>query len=340
MNSERHRVLAEAGRLLDAGRGEEAFAAIDGLLARMPGDTMAWLRAGELLDARGRRRRAVRAYLQAADLFAGAGDSLRAAALLRRVGRLDGSRLDARIRLARLYREMGLVPDAANALLEAAGELRQCGQRDAWCRLAEEALALRPGDTALLDELALAYFQQGEIGRALARLKRSLELDPEHPATLGLLGDALLYARRPDMAARCFKELARVHCGTGDERAMRAALERVAEIRRAHPGAVLRYGPHPPGANRADLGPMIREAFLKRPARTPPPAGMDDPPAQGAEELDLELALVDYFLERGLPEEAGELLDRLTRRHGDLPELAARRERCAAICSQPRRFPG
>lgn len=32
------------------------------------------------------------------------------------------------------------------------------------------------------------------------------------------------------------------------------------------------------------------------------------------------------------------LLDTLTRRYADLPELAARRKRCTAICTQPRSF--
>jgi Tfp pilus assembly protein PilF len=67
------------------------------------------------------------------------------------------------------------------------------------------ALAIEPGEPAILDSLGWAFFQSGQLSRAQLFLEQAGRLDPEDPEILTHLGD--LYARRsePTRAAAAFQ---------------------------------------------------------------------------------------------------------------------------------------
>lgn len=64
----------------------------------------------------------------------------------------------------------------------------------------ERAVALRPGDGAILDSLGWVLLLQGDHDGAIRRLERAVELTPEDSTANGHLGDAYAAAGRPGEA--------------------------------------------------------------------------------------------------------------------------------------------
>ena len=68
----------------------------------------------------------------------------------------------------------------------------------------EDALAHRPFNARVLNNLGRVHYQQGRLGMATASFRRSRQLDPANPFTAFNLGLSLMQSGRPAEAGACF----------------------------------------------------------------------------------------------------------------------------------------
>jgi cellulose synthase operon protein C len=168
--------------LLARGQGDEALDRARRLQAANPGSPDAHLLVGDAWAIQARHAEAAAAYRNAANLAFTEPVALRLIEALRNSGDAAGAARVLALFLGQNPQNVAALLLAANAHLEA--------------RRWEEAIALyeqvrrRTGstDAVLLNNLAWAYSEVGEIHRALPLARRAWQLDPNNPATADTLG--------------------------------------------------------------------------------------------------------------------------------------------------------
>ncbi|RTL46536.1 MAG: PEP-CTERM system TPR-repeat protein PrsT [Burkholderiales bacterium] len=184
---------------------DEAFTLVRGIQTRTPNDARAWIFEGDLHNTKGNLPAAITAYRtslkkrESSDATVKLHRSLLAAGQGAEASKIEDDWLKRHpedplfqfylgdIALANgqferaesLYRKVvTLVPDNAVAINNIAWTLLRQGKPGARA-LAEQALALAPDSTAILDTLAEIHASEGRLDQALTVQKRALELDPQ-----------------------------------------------------------------------------------------------------------------------------------------------------------------
>jgi tetratricopeptide (TPR) repeat protein len=168
--------------LLSAGLGDEALARAVALQSRNPGAPDAHLLVGDALGIQGRFAEAAEHYRKAANIAFTEPAAMRLIEALRYSGQDEAAG-----RVLSLFLEQN--PRNVSALLLTAARHIQARQ---WAGAIAiyEGLRQRLGDTdaVMLNNLAWAYFEQGELERALPLARKAWLLDRSNPATADTLG--------------------------------------------------------------------------------------------------------------------------------------------------------
>jgi tetratricopeptide (TPR) repeat protein len=179
--------------LLARGFGGEAVERARALEAAFPGTPDSHMLAGDALGLQGDYAGAARAYRAAANLAFTEPVAMRLIEALRNSGDSSGA-----AQVLELFLEQN--PQNVPAQMLAANTLLQAGRLDEAIDLYEQLRGrLGNRDATLLNNLAWAYSQQGDYGRAIPYARRAWELDPRNPATADTLG-WLLYKSGRDKA--------------------------------------------------------------------------------------------------------------------------------------------
>jgi pilus assembly protein FimV len=139
--------LAAAQKYLERGSFEKALAMFQAAVKEDPKDTRTWLRMAEVHVRLGQNEKATEVYQKTVDLYVEQGFFQRAVAVYKNIIKLSPEFIDARLKLADVFRQLGLLSDAVQQL-----------------------------------EQASALFQKANrIPEALAALKQIIDLNPEQP---------------------------------------------------------------------------------------------------------------------------------------------------------------
>lgn len=142
---------------------------------------------GEVLLAAERPAEAAKAFSLAIDRTDGAAGWL----LYLQAGSAYDQAGDWKSALPLIRKAVALAPDQPAALNYLGyGQLEHGGNVAEATRLLERASSLKPGDAAILDSLAWAYFRGGDAERALPLLERATEAEPADATIAEHLGDA------------------------------------------------------------------------------------------------------------------------------------------------------
>jgi len=182
--------IARAARvavLNDAGDDSQALAMAEQLNARPGASASDARRYGDALIALDRYADAARAYdtaIQRSGSAAGWSLYLQKGGALEQAGDWPAAR-------AALRKAVDMAPDEPLALnylgyadIEHGGDLNEAQ------KLLERASALKPGDPAITDSLAWAYFKRGDAARALPLFERAAQAQPADETINEHLGDA------------------------------------------------------------------------------------------------------------------------------------------------------
>jgi tetratricopeptide (TPR) repeat protein len=112
--------LAAAQKYLERGSFEKALAEFQGAVKDDPKDTRTWLRMAEVYVRLGHNDKATEVYQKTVDLYVEQGFFQRAVAVYKNIIKLSPDFIEARTKLADVFRQLGLLSDAVQQLEQAA----------------------------------------------------------------------------------------------------------------------------------------------------------------------------------------------------------------------------
>ncbi len=147
MVTKKDKHLAAAQKYLERGSFEKALAEFQNAVKEDAKDTRTWLRMAEVYVRLGHNDKATEVYQKTVDLYVEQGFFQRAVAVYKNIIKLSPDFVEARIKLADVFRQLGLLSDAVQHL--------------------EHAAAI--------------YQKTNRVPEALSALKQIIELNPDQP---------------------------------------------------------------------------------------------------------------------------------------------------------------
>jgi tetratricopeptide (TPR) repeat protein len=168
--------LAAAQKYLERGSFEKALAEFQNAVKDDPKDTRTWLRMAEIYVRLGHNDKATEVYQKTVDLYVEQGFFQRAVAVYKNIIKLSPDFVDARIKLAEVFRQLGLLSDAVQQL-EQAATLYQKSNRQAEALSAyKQIIDLNPEQPNPRIRYAELACQAGAIKEAVAEFAEAARL--------------------------------------------------------------------------------------------------------------------------------------------------------------------
>ena len=143
------KVTDAARKAAAKGQYDKAIKEYSKLVKEAPSDTRTWMKIGDLYTKKGALKEAVETYQRVAEDYTEQGFYLKAIAVYKQTLKVDGSLIDINLKLAELYRQLGLLSDAMHHF-----------------------------------DLVAEHFQrEGKTEEALATIRQVVEIDPENIST-------------------------------------------------------------------------------------------------------------------------------------------------------------
>ncbi len=177
MAANKDKLLANAQKLVEKGKLEKAIEQYTQYLEEEePGDVRILLKVGDLYSKLNQRPEAVETYLKVAQHYGDQGFYLKAVAVYKQVLKLDPSRVDVNIRLAELYKQLGLLSDAMTQYEVAASQLQKAGRTQESLEAIREMVELEPDNVASRIKLAELYSKEGMSHDAISEFARAADM--------------------------------------------------------------------------------------------------------------------------------------------------------------------
>ena len=260
MAGTRDRIVQSAEKHLSRGKLDQALKDYLDLLKSNPNDTFVLNKAGDLCVRMGRPADAIGHYARIAESYSSDGFFLKAIAILKKINKIDPTRLDIYERLAILYTKQGLTQDARSHYLTLAEQsLKKNDIRGAIAAFGSIAnldptdlkIQARLGDlhrvagqtaaaVARYDAIAEMLQKRGAHEEALTFFRKALDLDPNDPGARMQIIRAHLAAKdfasaiagleaSPESGETLFL-LGEAHLAAGNRSAAATALEKAVTL--------------------------------------------------------------------------------------------------------------
>ena len=145
----KEKVMDAARKFVDKGQIDKAVKEYLRIVHEDPKDVRVWLKIGDLYAKKGSKQEAIETYLKVARFYHEQGFFLKAVAVYKQILKLDPRLVDVILKLAELYRQLGLMSDAMQHF----------------------------------ESVAAHFHREGNTKEALATVKKLVDLDPENIAT-------------------------------------------------------------------------------------------------------------------------------------------------------------
>jgi tetratricopeptide (TPR) repeat protein len=160
-----------ARKFVDKGQIDKAVKEYLRIVHEDPKDVRVWLKIGDLYAKKGAKQDAIETYLKVARFYHDQGFFLKAVAVYKQILKLDPRLVDVILKLAELYRQLGLMSDAMQHF----------------------------------ESVAAHFHREGNTKEALATVKKLVDLDPENIATRIKLAELYSKESLVDEAATEFR---------------------------------------------------------------------------------------------------------------------------------------
>jgi len=145
----KQKALEAARKYRDKGQRDRAIKEYLKVVQEDPKDVRVWLKIGDLYAQKGAKAEATETYLKVAKFYSEQGFYLKAVAVYKQILKLDSRMVEVNLKLAELYRQLGLVSDAMQHF----------------------------------ETVAAFFHREGKTKEALATIRQLVDLDPENVAT-------------------------------------------------------------------------------------------------------------------------------------------------------------
>ncbi len=145
----KEKVMDAARKFVDKGQLDKAIKEYLRVVKEDPADVRVWLKIGDLYARKGQKQEATETYLKVARYYQDQGFFTKAVAVYKQILKLDPRLVEVHLKLAELYRQLGLMSDAMQHF----------------------------------ESVAAHFHREGKTKEALATVRQLVDLDPQNVAT-------------------------------------------------------------------------------------------------------------------------------------------------------------
>lgn len=235
MVTKKDKHLAAAQKYLERGSLEKALTEFQNAVKEDAKDTRTWLRMAEVHVRLGQNDKATEVYQTTVDLYVEQGFFQRAVAVYKNIIKLSPGSVAARVKLADVYRQLGLFSDAIQQLEQAVLLHQKAGRLSEALAALKQVIELNPDQPATRIRYAELAVQAGEMNDAVAEFREAANLLKAQGRSdeFTRVAERILYYQPDDLALG--KELAASYL---DHNNARAALARLKPCFEANQGDV------------------------------------------------------------------------------------------------------
>jgi tetratricopeptide (TPR) repeat protein len=214
----KNKVIATAQKLVQKGQYEKAIREYQKVVEDDPLEVRIWLKIGDLHAKLNQRSEAIDTYGKVAEFYSEQGFYLKAVAVYKQVMRIDTDRVDVNLRLAELYKQLGLLNDAMQQYEQVSNFYHRGGRtREALAAL-RQIVELDPKNVASRIKLAELYSREQMRDEAVEEFSRAADfLRAENRSDELLKVCERLIFHQPNNTA-VIKELSGIYLQQGDPR--------------------------------------------------------------------------------------------------------------------------
>jgi pilus assembly protein FimV len=157
----KNKVMEVARRFADKGQLDKAIKEYLRVVQDDPHDVRVWLKVGDLYVKKGSKREATETYLRVAHFYSEQGFFLKAVAVYKQILKLNPRLVEVNLKLAELYRQLGLMSDAMQHFEMVAGHFHREGKTKEALATVRQLVELAPDNVATRIKLAELYSKEG-----------------------------------------------------------------------------------------------------------------------------------------------------------------------------------
>jgi pilus assembly protein FimV len=157
----KEKVMDAARKFVDKGQLDKAVKEYLRIVREDPRDVRVWLKIGDLYAKKGSKQEAIETYLRVAHFYHEQGFFLKAVAVYKQILKLDPRLVDVTLKLAELYRQMGLMSEAMQHFEAVAAHFHREGNSREALTTVRKLVDLDPENIATRIKLAELYSKEG-----------------------------------------------------------------------------------------------------------------------------------------------------------------------------------
>ncbi len=176
MVTKKDKHLAAAQKYLERGSFEKALTEFQGAVKDDPKDTRTWLRMAEVYVRLGQNEKATEVYQKTVDLYVEQGFFQRAVAVYKNIIKLSPDFVEARIKLADVFRQLGLLSDAVQHLEQATALFQKSNRHADALSAIKQIIDLNPEQPGPRIRYAELACQTGAVKEAVGEFAEAAKL--------------------------------------------------------------------------------------------------------------------------------------------------------------------
>lgn len=221
----KNKVMDAARRYVEKGQLDKAIKEYNRVVKEDPKDVRVWLKIGDLHAKKGAKAEAVDTYSKVAKFYSEQGFYLKAVAVYKQILKLDPRLIEVNLKLAELYRQLGLMSDAMRQFEAVAGHFHREGKTKEALATVRQLVELDPDNVATRIKLAELYSKEGMTDEAIAEFAKACEYlrDNNRQDDFIKVAERLLWHNKEDKKlsedmAKLSRELAGLYLKRNDPR--------------------------------------------------------------------------------------------------------------------------
>ena len=171
----KEKVMDAARKFVDKGQIDKAVKEYLRIVGEDPKDVRVWLKIGDLYAKKGAKQEAIDTYHRVARFYHDQGFFLKAVAVYKQILKLDPRLVDVILKLAELYRQLGLMSDAMQHYESVAAHFHREGNTKEALDTVKKLVDLDPENIATRIKLAELYSKEGILDEASTQFTYACE---------------------------------------------------------------------------------------------------------------------------------------------------------------------
>src|SRR5262245_53995232 len=164
-----------ARKFVDKGQIDKAVKEYLRIVHEDPKDVRVWLKIGDLYAKKGAKQDAIETYLKVARYYQDQGFFTKAVAVYKQILKLDPRLVEVNLKLAELYRQLGLMSDAMQHFESVAAHFHREGKTKEALATVRQLVDLDPENVATRIKLAELYSKEGLVEEAATEFGEACE---------------------------------------------------------------------------------------------------------------------------------------------------------------------